>query len=181
VELVKTKNATSTRREQWLNRLRDKRIVAEHRGGLLKKEQHYQLMQWAISCSRHVLPLFGENIDERILHALTIGEDWRQGKATVGQAQKASVAAHAAAREQTNPVAVAVARSVGQAVATAHMADHSLGAALYVLKAVAASGESVAAERCWQDAQLPADVAELVFYFRATRRGLQRYWPSVNK
>lgn len=159
--------------------MRDKRIVAEHRGGLLKKEQHYQLMQWAIKCSKHVLPLFGKKTDDRLLYALRVGEDWRQGKATVGQAQKASVDAHAAAREQTDAVAVAVARSVGQAVATAHMADHSLGAALYALKAVEASGGSVDAECCWQDAQLPEDVKELVFMLRATKKGLQKYWPAA--
>ena len=159
--------------------MRDKRIVAEHRGGLLKKEQHYQLMQWAIKCSKHVLPLFGKKTDDRLLYALRVGEDWRQGKATVGQAQKASVDAHTAARDQTDAVAVAVARSVGQAVATAHMADHSLGAALYALKAVEASGGSVDAERCWQDAQVPEDVKELVFMLRATKKGLHKYWPAA--
>jgi hypothetical protein len=159
--------------------MRDKRIVAEHRGGLLKREQHRQLMKWAIECSKHVLPLCGKEADERLLYALRTGEDWRLGKAPVGQAQKASLGAHAVAREQTNPAAVAVARSVGQAVATAHMADHSLGAALYALKAVAASGGSMDAERKWQDEQLPADVKELVFSFRSTRAGLQRYWPNT--
>ncbi|HEY9754515.1 MAG TPA: hypothetical protein V6C97_05125 [Oculatellaceae cyanobacterium] len=159
--------------------MRDKRIVAEHRGGLLGKEHHRQLMKWAIECSSHVLPLFGKTVDERLLYALRVGEDWRQGNAPVGQAQKASLGAHAVAREQTDPVAVAVARSVGQAVATAHMADHSLGAALYALKAVAASGGSMDDERSWQDKQLPEDVRELVFSFRSTRKGLQRYWPNI--
>jgi hypothetical protein len=159
--------------------MRDKRIVAEHRGGFLVKEQHRQLMKWAIDCSTHVLPLFGKTVDERLLYALKVGDDWRQGNASVGQAQKASLGAHAVAREQTNPVAVAVARSVGQAVATAHMADHSLGAALYALKAVAASGGSMDAERKWQDEQLPEEVRELVFSLRSTRKGLQRYWPNT--
>jgi hypothetical protein len=159
--------------------MRDKRIVAEHRGGLLAKDQHRQLMKWAIECSTHVLPLFGKTVDERLLYALRVGDDWRQGKASVGQAQKASLGAHAVAREQANPVAVAVARSVGQAVATAHMADHSLGAALYALKAVAAAGGSMDAERKWQDEQLPEDVRELVLSFRSTRKGLQRYWPNA--
>jgi hypothetical protein len=159
--------------------MRDKRIVAEHRGGLLKKEQHRQLMKWAIDCSTHVLPLFGKDVDGRLLYALQVGEDWRLDKVPVGMAQKASLGAHAAAREQTDPVLVAVARSVGQAVATAHMADHSLGAALYALKAVAASGGSMDDERRWQDEQLPEDVKELVFYFRSTRAGLQRYWPNT--
>jgi hypothetical protein len=159
--------------------MRDQRFVAEHRGGLLPKEQHRQLMKWAIECSNHVLPLFGKPVDERLLYALKVGEEWRQGKVPVGQAQKASLGAHAVAREQTNPVAVAVARSVGQAVATAHMADHSLGGALYALKAVAAAGGSMDAERKWQDEQLPDDVRELVFSFRSTRKGLQRYWPKT--
>lgn len=136
-------------------------------------------MKWAIECSTHVLQLFGKDVDERLLYALRTGEDWRQGNAPVGQAQKASLGAHVVAREQTNPVAIAVARSVGQAVATAHMADHSLGAALYAMKAVAAAGGSVDDERRWQDEQLPVDVRELVFSFRSTRAGLQRYWPNT--
>jgi len=73
-----------------------------------------------------VLPLFGKKIDERLLHALFIANEWAKGKATVGDAMKASVEAHAAAREATDPVSTAIARAVGHAVATAHMADHSL-------------------------------------------------------
>jgi len=142
--------------------MRDRRFVAEHRGGPLKKQQHRQLMKWAVECSEHVLLLFGEKIDERLLNALKVAKDWRDGKATVGEARNAAFAAHAVARESADPAVVVVARSVGHAVATAHMADHSLGAALYALKAVKAAGESVDAERDWQEAKLPADIKELV-------------------
>jgi len=38
--------------------MRDKRFIAEHRGGPLKKEQHYQLIKWACDCAEHVLCLF---------------------------------------------------------------------------------------------------------------------------
>jgi hypothetical protein len=76
--------------------------------------------------------------------------------------KKAAFAAHAVARQAPNSAAVAVARSAGHAVATAHMADHSLGAALYALKAVKASGKSVDEERRWQETQLPTEVRELV-------------------
>jgi hypothetical protein len=75
---------------------------------------------------------------------------------------KASVGAHAAARESPDPVIRAVARSVGHAVATAHMADHSLGAALYALKAVKYAGASVDAERQWQHGHLPPEIRDLV-------------------
>jgi len=150
--------------------MRDKRFVAEHRGGPLKKEQHYQLIQWACDCSEHVLPLFGEIIDERLKNALHMANEWKEGHASVGDAQKTSVRAHATAREASNPTAIAVARSVGQAVATAHMADHSLGAAWYALKAVKNAGKSIDAERKWQDEQLPVEIKELVLTARKNRR-----------
>jgi hypothetical protein len=84
----------------------------------------------------------------------------------VGQAQKASVQSHAVAREAINPAAIAVARAVGQAVATAHMADHSLGSAWYALKALKAVGKSVDEEETWQNQQLPFEIKELVISAR---------------
>ena len=110
--------------------MRDKRFIAEHRGGPLKKERHYRVMTWACDCAEHVVHLFGEKTDERLIHALHVAKEWAGGNASVGDAMKASAAAHAVARESSDPTAIAVARSVGQAVATAHMADHSLGSSV---------------------------------------------------
>jgi len=142
--------------------MRDRIFIAEHRGGLLKKEQHMQLIKWACKCSEHVLHLFGETLDERLKKALLIAKEWENGNATVGDAMKASVGAHAAARESANPTSIAVARSVGQAVATAHMGDHSLGAALYALKAVKNANKSIDTERKWQNEQLPSEIKDIV-------------------
>ncbi len=142
--------------------MRDKRFVAEHRGGPLKKGQHYQLSQWACDCAEHVVRLSGEKIEERLENALRVSGKWRRGKASVGEARKASLGAIAVAKESSRPTAVAVARAVGHAAATAHMADHSLGSALYALKAVKSAGGSVAAERKWQNEQLPSGIKELV-------------------
>ncbi len=124
-------------------------------------------MAWACGCAEHVLPYFGEAMDPRLQHALLVGKAWLKGEATVGDARKASVECHTVARAVWDAASVAVARSVGQAVATAHMADHSLGAAWYGLKAVAAVGGSVEAERRWQDERLPVEVRELVLSARA--------------
>ena len=52
---------------------------------------------------------------------------------------KASLASHAAARNTTDKAAVAAARAAGHAVATAHAADHSMGALLYALKSLEAA------------------------------------------
>jgi len=142
--------------------MRDKRFIAEHRDGLLKKEQHIQLIKWACKCAEHVLHLFGETLDERLKKALVIAKEWADGNATVGDAMKASVGAHAVARESANPTSTAVARSVGRVVATAHMADHSLGAALYALKAVKNADKSIDTERKWQNEQLPSEIKDLV-------------------
>jgi hypothetical protein len=146
--------------------MRNKRFIAEHRGGLLKKKNHRLLMIWACSCAEHVLPLYYETLDERLKNALFIGKKWSTGNIKAGEAMKASVNAHAAARESTNPASIAVARSVAQAVATAHMADHSLGAARYALKAVKIAGKSIDTERRWQNEQLPAEIMEIVLTAR---------------
>ncbi len=145
--------------------MRDKRFAAVHRGGTLTKDNHHKLIKWCRMCSEHVLSLIDKNIDERLIRALNAAKEWEKDKAATGEAMKASVGAHAAARESSNPISKAVARSVGHAAATAHMADHSMGAALYALKAVKIAGKSIEAERKWQYKQLqklPPEIAELV-------------------
>jgi hypothetical protein len=152
--------------------MRDKRFIAEHRGGLLKKDHQRQLISWACKCCEHVLPLCNETLDERLLNALFIAKEWAKGNAKAGDAMKASVVSHAVARESSNPISIAVARSIGQAVATAHMADHSLGAAIYALKAVKFADKSIDAERKWQNEQLPSEIMELVLTTRTEKEQL---------
>jgi hypothetical protein len=142
--------------------MRDKRFIAEHRGGSLSKEHHRLLMIWACECVEHVLPLVDGILDNRLTFALIVGRNWAAGNASVGEARKASVEAHALARESSDPVVMSLARAAGHAVATAHMADHSLGPALYTLKAVKYAGKSTDQERQWQVERLPSEIRELV-------------------
>jgi hypothetical protein len=142
--------------------MRNKSFIAVHCGGLLTKEQHRILIKWARKCSEHVLPILGNNIDKRLISALDIAQEWTEDRATVSDARKVSVDAHAVARQSLDPVAKAIARSIGHAVATAHMADHSIGAALYAQKAVKYLGKSVEAERKWQIEQLSPEIKEIV-------------------
>jgi hypothetical protein len=140
-------------------------FIAAHRGGPLTKDNHRKLMRWARECSAHVLPLISSNIDCRLVYALQVAKDWENDQVPTGEAMKASLGAHAAARDASNLVSRAVARSIGQGVATAHMADHSVGAALYALKAVKHAGKSIDDEREWQNKQLqqlPSEIVELV-------------------
>jgi hypothetical protein len=147
--------------------MRDKRFVAVHRGGTLTKDNHRKLAGWARRCSEHVFPLIEGNIDGRLIHALQVVIKWEKGIAKTGEAMKASVNAHAVARESCDPQYIAIARSVGHAVATAHMADHSPGAALYALKAVKCAGKSIIKEREWQFKQLqdlPPEIVEIIVH-----------------
>jgi hypothetical protein len=110
-----------------------------------------------------VLSLFQEcSLDDRPQRAIELARAWAAGEIAVGDAQKAAVRAHAAARDVRSRSAAAAARAAGHAVATAHMADHCLGASTYALKAVEATGASADAERAWQVEHLPDEVRELV-------------------
>jgi hypothetical protein len=153
--------------------MRDKRFIAEHRGGPLKREEHRQLIKWACDCAEHVLPLCGESPDARLTDSILVAEEWRKGNASVGDARKASLRAITAANDSSDQISTAVARAVGHAVATAHMADHSLGAALYALKAVKIAGKSVDAEKKWQKEKLPEEILDLVL---SAYNGKEKYF-----
>jgi hypothetical protein len=157
---------------------RDQRFVAAHRGGPLDLTRHRLLASWAADCAEHVLPLFAEKYpdDDRPWVAITAARAWARGEASVSAARQAAFRAHAAAREASAGAARAAARAAGQAVSTPHMADHSLGAAVYALRAVKLASaeqraehgagqdadEAVAREHRWQREHLPKAVRELV-------------------
>ncbi|SDE11036.1 hypothetical protein SAMN04487996_103371 [Dyadobacter soli] len=145
--------------------MRDARFVAEHRGGPLKRQQHNALLEWASKCVKHVLDKIGENSNPSFIKILDVGEAWKNGNASVGDARNAAFAAIAIAKALEDPVKIAAARAVGHVVAVAHMADHALRAADYALKAL--SKDERVLERQWQNEQLPVSIKSLVL---ATRK-----------
>ena len=149
--------------------MRDKRFVAAHRGGPLTKENHHQLVLWSCACVENVLPLFTTNIDNRLTNAIDTAKAWTKDNASVGDARNAALEAIAVANELHNPIEIAVARAVGHAVATAHMADHSLRAADYALKAVKLANKSIDAERKFQDDNLSPAIKELILSARNSK------------
>lgn len=136
--------------------MRDRRFVAQHRGGPLDRESHALLARWAADCAERVLPLFARcSGDGRPKEALEVARRWARGDVRTGVAMKASLAAHAAARQMDDRAAIAAARAAGHAVATAHAADHSMGALLYAVKALEAAGRPSDAELRRQLGKLP--------------------------
>lgn len=143
--------------------MRDFRFVAMHRGGRLSRENHALLARWAANCAEHVLTLFSLHHDNPAPgRAIEIARAWADGSIKTGVAMKASLDAHAAARAATDKAAIAAARAAGQAVATAHFADHCMGALLYSVKALEASGDLSHMMLEIQLAKLPPDMRELV-------------------
>lgn len=150
--------------------MRDERFKANHRGGPLSLQRHHLLAAWAADCAEHVLPLFNNQHpkDNRPRKAIEAARAWSRGEITVGAARTAATAAHAAAREAHDGAARYVARATGHAVATAHMADHAPGAAVYALKAIQAATDNqnedtaVAQEHNWQKEHLPEEIRELI-------------------
>ncbi len=138
-------------------------------------------MNWAIDCVEHVLLLVpGRMPDQRLTHAIHVAKEWKKGNLKTGAAMQAAYGAHAAARDIPDPVWKAIAQSIGQAVSTAHMADHCVGAALYALKAVKQSGGSVAEERAWQDKQMASLPPELTHLVKETRNEKQRGFKDLH-
>ena len=115
------------------------------------------LAAWAADCAERVLPYFEQKYpeDPRPRDAITTLREWiRTGVFRMAVIRKASLDAHAAAREipEYDP-ARSAARSAGQAVATAHAATHSIAAARYAATAVrdaAGTPDATIKEREWQ-------------------------------
>lgn len=127
---------------------------------LMETTNHRTLAVWAIDCAERVLPYFEKKypLDKRPRKAIDTLQEWiRTGAFSMRVIRKASLDAHAAAREigEDSP-ARSAARAAGQAVATAHVRTHAIGPALYALQAIDRATDSAKAdiaivkERKWQ-------------------------------
>lgn len=127
---------------------------------LVKQTDHKMLAVWAIDCAERVLPYFEDNYadDHRPRNAIETLQTWiNTGEFKMAVIRKASLDSHAAAREVgEDNAARSAARAAGQAVATAHVPTHSIGAAIYALQAIHRANSAsdadaaVASERNWQ-------------------------------
>jgi len=133
------------------------RPASELAGHHAFKSDQKILAVWAADCAEHVLPYFECNHpkDGRPRKAIEACRAWAAtGVFRMADIRKASLAAHAAARGMREDAAACyAARAAGQAVATAHVPTHSIGAAAYAIKAAVAysnDANSIIKERNWQ-------------------------------
>lgn len=138
-----------------LTQYKDERIME-----LIPKTDHKILAQWVLNCATRVLPYFEQQFpdDHRPQIALATLQAWIEtGEFKMSVIRKASLDSHAAAREVgEDNSARSAARACGQAVATAHVKTHALGAAIYAQQSIHRSTdpskaeEVVKKERNWQ-------------------------------
>jgi len=131
---------------------------------LVRKSDHKTLAVWAIDCVERIMPYFEEKYpeDHRPRKAIEVLRKWiRTGIFKMADIRGASLASHAAAREiGEDNAARSAAHAAGQAVATAHVPTHSIGAANYALQAIyratnpSDADTAIAKERDWQLAHL---------------------------
>lgn len=128
------------------------KLVGKKTASIAIKLGKRTLAIWAADCAEHVLPYFEKECpeDRRPREAIDALREWvRTGVFKMADVRKASLDAHAAAREaEEDSAARFAARAAGQAMATAHVFTHAFGAAYYGVKAAEAAG--VANEREWQ-------------------------------
>jgi hypothetical protein len=127
---------------------------------LIKNSDQKTLAIWAFDCAERVLPYFEEKYpeDQRPRQALEALRDWiNTGVFRMAVIRKASLAAHAAAREVgEDNAARSAARAAGQAVATAHVPRHAYGPAVYARQALfravdpSEAAAAITKERNWQ-------------------------------
>ncbi|MFH1221536.1 MAG: hypothetical protein V1492_00445 [Candidatus Micrarchaeota archaeon] len=146
------KSETREKKPKFSLAYKDESIVA-----LVRTTDHKILAVWAIDCVERVMPYFEEKYpeDNRPRKAIEALRKWiRTGIFKMADVRKASLDAHAAAREVgEDNAARSAARAAGQAMATAHVPAHSIAAANYALQAIyraTDSSDAVAKERDWQ-------------------------------
>jgi hypothetical protein len=111
--------------------------------GIINKKLYKSLALWAKDCALSVLPYFQKKYpkDIRPRNAIKELRKWiRTGRFSMAVIRKASLDSHAAARKAQKGSACFAARAAGQAVATAHVPAHAIGAYYYAVKAVKAAG-----------------------------------------
>jgi len=127
---------------------------------LVNRTDHRTLAVWAADCAERALLYFEKRSpeDDRPRKAIEAIRAWaRTGVFRMADVRKASLAAHAAAREvEEDDAARSAARAAGQAMATAHVPRHSIAAAIYAATAVRDSTDpsdadaAAVKEREWQ-------------------------------
>jgi hypothetical protein len=108
---------------------------------LIETQSKTTVANWTLDyAEQKMLPLFAKHCpdDERPAHAIAAAREWLEGTVKLPYVKNIILnECHAAARElESNPVAQAAARAIGQSAGSIHATPHSLGLYFYAAAAV---------------------------------------------
>lgn len=160
----------------------------EHKYFTLSLDSLRALGSWAADCAERALPVFEKHagLDPRPRAAIEGIRAFAAGGKRTAQLRTLALAAHAAAREVTDPAAAAAARAAGLAAASAYthpLADvqqtkHILGPAAYAALALEMDrpGDAAIAEGevCWAIEHVPAEARDILLHMPAREAGKSR-------
>ncbi len=131
----------------------------------LPESDRRELVEWTVTCAERLLPLFliERPTDTRPREALEAAQAFMRGELDIEAVREKAFACHAAAREASDPAAVAAARVCGQAAAVAHMAGHARQVPRYTAKAFPGDRARRDAELAWQRQRVPARFDHYVY------------------
>ena len=100
----------------------------------MKKYHRTAVLKAARKAERHLHYFEEKSKDKRPRKAIEDARAWTRGEIKCGEARKAALNAHAAARKTSNLVARYAARAAGHAAATCHVPTHIVGVDYYLGK-----------------------------------------------
>ena len=137
-------------------------------------------MKWALAMTEHLQTYLPQPIEPLLNDALNGGKLWSEGLVGTGEAIKQSRAVHKYAQTVEDLAYKAFCRAVGQAVATAHMADHGLGPVDYGRKLMDLLGLEAEQEFAWQIKKLKEICPNLHPFVLQVLSGTKRLQPKTD-
>lgn len=109
---------------------------------LIRQQSHRALVLWALEGCQDPLALLADRWpgEQRPAQAVQAARLWAQGRIKMPAAQRAILAAHAAAKDTDDPVSIALCHAVGQACGAVHVETHAIGLPMYELTALVRLG-----------------------------------------
>lgn len=119
---------------------------------LIQKQSHKTLVIWAFQCVEIPLKILQNHYPEeqRAKRAVELCKQWAQGDIKMPIAKRAILDCHAACKEMTNEVDIALCHAIGQGISTVHVETHALGLPFYELTALVLEDKENYQERVWE-------------------------------
>lgn len=130
--------------------------IREKIDNIYEQQEQVVLAKWALEIAKHIIKITNLDADKypEISACFETNELWQKGQARMHDVRLIGFKIHKLAREQNDIIKENVFRTIGQAVASGHMKEHSIVASDYAIKVINLLYDNDIAkinkERTWQ-------------------------------